>query len=88
MLINAAGLYKETKVQTIIQALIIIVLGIILTPKYGLIGILITSIISNLYRVIDLVYFIPTYVTKTKIKQRYTGYLKCSFRLVDNFKLL
>ncbi|MDI9541102.1 MAG: hypothetical protein QM204_06525 [Bacillota bacterium] len=68
MLINAAGLYKETKVQTIIQALIIIVLGIILTPKYGLIGILITSIISNLYRVIDLVYFIPTYVTKTKIK--------------------
>ncbi len=78
-LVNAAGLYKETKVQTIIQALIIIIFGIVLTPKYGIIGILVASIISNLYRIVDLVYFIPTHVTKTKIKTTVFRILKMFF---------
>lgn len=64
MLVIAAGLYRETKCQTTIQALIMLILGIILGYIYGLEGILIASILSNLYRDIDLVYFIPRYVTK------------------------
>ena len=31
MLVISAGLYKETRIQTITQALIIVVLGVILT---------------------------------------------------------
>ena len=54
MLVIAAGLYKETRWQTTTQALILLILGIILGHIYGLEGILIASILSNFYRVIDL----------------------------------
>ncbi|MDM8125534.1 lipopolysaccharide biosynthesis protein [Mediterraneibacter glycyrrhizinilyticus] len=64
MLIMSAGLFKETQVQNVIQALLIIVPGIILIPKFGVLGILFAMILSNLYRDIDLILFIPKYVTK------------------------
>ncbi|WP_304153460.1 lipopolysaccharide biosynthesis protein [Megamonas hypermegale] len=64
MLVISAGLYKETRWQTTTQALILVIFGIILGKIYGLCGILIASVLSNLYRDIDLVYFIPKYVTK------------------------
>lgn len=69
MLVIAAGLYKETRWQTTTQALIMLILGIILGYIYGLEGILIASILSNFYRDIDLVYFIPKYVTKLPKKR-------------------
>lgn len=65
MLIHSSGMYKETKVQTTIQALIILIFGVLLTPKYGINGILFASILSNIYRTIDLIYFVPKYITKT-----------------------
>lgn len=68
MLVISAGLYKETRVQTSIQALIIVVGGIILAPSLGLVGILIASCLSNLYRDIDLLFFIPKNVTKLPAK--------------------
>lgn len=68
MLIISAGMYKETKWRTTIQALIIIVGGIILAPMWGLVGILIASCMSNIYRIIDLVIFVPKYITKLPIK--------------------
>lgn len=68
MLVISAGLYKETRWQTTTQALILVILGVILGSMYGLYGILIASILSNLYRDIDLVYFIPKYVTKMPTK--------------------
>lgn len=64
MLVISAGLFKETQIQNTIQALLIIIPGFILTPKYGVVGILIAMILSNLYRDIDLLFFIPKYVTK------------------------
>lgn len=69
MLVIAAGLYKETRWQTTTQALILLILGIILGYMYGLEGILIASILSNFYRVIDFVYFVPKYVTKLPKKR-------------------
>lgn len=69
MLVISAGLYKETRLQTSIQALIIIVGGIILAPLLGLVGILIASCLSNLYRDIDLLFFIPKNVTKLPVKE-------------------
>ena len=64
MMVISAGLYKETRWQTTIQVLILVIFGIVLGKMYGLYGILIASVLSNLYRNIDLSYFIPKYVTK------------------------
>lgn len=68
MLIIAAGMYKETRVQSTIQAIIMVVFGLILAPKYGLIGILIASCLSNLYRDIDLCFFVPKNITGLSVK--------------------
>ncbi len=59
MMINSAGHYKETRVQCTIQGLIILVLGLVLAPKYKLAGILVASCMSNIYRCIDLIFYVP-----------------------------
>lgn len=69
MMVGSAGHYKETRVQSTIQALIIIVLGVILAAKYSLIGIMFASCLSNIYRDIDLAIYIPRKVTHTKISE-------------------
>jgi O-antigen/teichoic acid export membrane protein len=66
MLVISAGLYRETRLQSLIQALIIVVLSVILAPLMGITGVLIASLLSNLYRDIDLIFFIPKTVTKLK----------------------
>lgn len=68
-LVISAGLYKETRWRTLIQALIIITVGIALAPTLGIVGILLASCLSNIYRDIDLLCFVPKYITKTKIKE-------------------
>lgn len=64
MLVISAGLYKETKYQTLTQALINLVVSVALAPFFGIAGVLIGSVVSNLYRTIDLVFFIPRVLTK------------------------
>ncbi len=68
MLVVSAGMFKETRMQTTIQALIIIITGIVLIHYWGLNGMLLASILSNLYRDIDLMIFIPKYLTKLPVK--------------------
>ena len=63
MLLISAGLYRPSRVQTTIQAAILVVVGAILAPILGLPGILIGCILSNVYRCIDLLFFIPKHVT-------------------------
>jgi hypothetical protein len=67
MLVISAGLYKETKWQTTIQGAIMVFGGIGLAIPFGIYGVLIASIASNLYRSIDLLIFIPKKVTKLPI---------------------
>ncbi len=67
MLVIAAGMFKETRYRSLAQALIIIVGGAILAPFFGLVGILIASCLSNLYRVIDLLFFVPHRITKLRV---------------------
>lgn len=64
MMVISAGLYKETKYQTITQALIAVLSGAILGRLYGLAGIMIGMCISNIYRDIDLLFFVPKNVTE------------------------
>lgn len=68
MLVISAGMYKETRKQSTIQAIIIVVAGIILTPMFGLTGILIASILSNIYRDIELMFYIPKNLTKLPVR--------------------
>lgn len=69
MLAISAGLFKETKLQTTIQGAIVVIVGIILAPFLGILGVLIGSILSNVYRDIDLMFFIPRNVTKIPVKK-------------------
>ena len=81
MLVISAGLFKETRVQCTIQALIIIIGGLILGYFWGLVGILIASCLSNLYRVIDLMIFIPKNVTHLPIRNTIFSYFRMFINL-------
>lgn len=63
MLIVSAGMYKETRWRVTIQGLIIIVCGAIGGRVAGMVGIMLGSCLSNLYRTIDLIFFTPKYIT-------------------------
>jgi len=67
MLVISAGLFRETRLQTTIQGIICIAGSLIFVHFFGLVGILIGPILSNLYRDIDLIIFIPKNVTHLKI---------------------
>ena len=69
MLVISAGLYKETRKQTSVQTAILLILGVALTYRFNIIGIMIASIFSNLYRVIDLTIFASKNITKNPIKK-------------------
>ena len=86
MLINAAGHFKETKVQSFIQALIIIIGGIILVQPFGLMGVLIAMCLSNLYRLIDMFFYVPKYILNINYKKSFKNYLLLiSIMIVSQF---
>ncbi|MGN1100432.1 MAG: hypothetical protein ACI4S9_08810 [Christensenellales bacterium] len=76
MLVGSAGLYRETRWQTTAQGLIALIPGIILAIPFGLTGILAAAILSNVYRDIDLLFFIPKHVTKLSFKYTLFNWLK------------
>lgn len=68
MLIVSAGMYKETRYRVTIQGVLILVFGFALGIPFGLTGIMIGSCISNLYRTIDLLYFVPKNITHLRVR--------------------
>jgi len=78
MLVISAGMFKETKVQTTIQGAIAVIGGIILALFFGIAGVLVGSILSNIYRDIDLLFFIPRNVTKLPVR-------KTAYRIIRIF---
>lgn len=69
MLVNSAGHYRQTRVQSTIQTLIIIVLGCVSAPFFGIVGIAAASCLSNLYRDIDLAFYTPMNITRTPVRE-------------------
>lgn len=69
MLVMSAGMYRETRWRAAFQALIVVVLGAFLTPRFGLTGVLVALIAANLYRAVDLFIFIPKYVTLLPVSE-------------------
>lgn len=67
LLVIAAGMYRETRIQTVVQAAIIIVAGIPLTMHFGVCGTLAAACLSNLYRVVDLLVFEPRRITHDSV---------------------
>lgn len=59
-LICAAGHYKETRWRAILETIIIISVSLLLVKPYGMLGVLIGSFCSFLYRGIDIVYYNTT----------------------------
>ena len=71
MMVFSAGLFKETRVQTTIQGSIAVIAEIVFVQFWGLAGILAGSILSNLYRDIDLLFFIPRNVTELRVRKSF-----------------
>ncbi len=69
MLVVSAGMYRETRMQNTITSAIIIILGIPFTMLWGLNGIMIASIVSNIYRTIDFIFFVHKNITEDKPKK-------------------
>lgn len=63
MLVISAGKYKETRVPTTIQGVIELAGGIAFSFVWGLNGLVVGSILSNLYRDIEFLFFSPRHLT-------------------------
>ena len=63
MLLNSAGLFRETRIQSLIQASLNLGFSIALAPRFGMAGVLVGTIVANVYRCVDLIHFIPKQVT-------------------------
>ncbi len=59
-LICAAGHYKQTRWRAVLEVIIIISVSLLLVKPYGMLGVLIGSFCSFLYRGIDIVYYNTT----------------------------
>ena len=67
MLMISAGMYKEQRWRATAQAIIIVGGGIVLVQFIGLQGVMIASILSNVYRTIDLMFYVPKHITHNSI---------------------
>lgn len=79
MMVIAAGLYKETKIQTTVQGAILVVGGILFTGvfQWGLYGVVIAGILSNLYRAVDFVLYIEKHVVEGSLRGTVLNILSC-----------
>lgn len=74
MLVISAGMYKETQLQSTLEGGILLVAGGVLCYFYGLTGLLIGILLSNLYRDIDLTVFVPRHITHIPIRDTLKQY--------------
>lgn len=66
-LIKAGGYFKETKIWGWIEALINLTLSIILIFKYGIVGVVIGTLIAMLIRTIECIYFSSKCILKRNL---------------------
>lgn len=93
-LINAAGHFKKTQHKAIIELSINLLFSIICTIKLGFMGVLVGSIVSGLYRDIDIIIYTSKKIIKNSIFSSlliiivlflvYTGIIYCV--LLKNFE--
>ena len=64
-MIQAAGHYRKTRMRTIIQSLIAVIGAFVLAKPFGMFGIIIGLILSDFYRTIDVLWYVPHRITHT-----------------------
>lgn len=69
LLVIAAGHYRQTRVQTSLQTVILLVCSVGLGLLWGMPGVLVGMCLSNVYRDIDLMFYIPRNVTYTEPRE-------------------
>lgn len=67
LLVTSAGHYRQTRIQTTMQTVILIVASISLGWFFGIEGIIAGACLSNLYRDIDLMFYVPKWITETNV---------------------
>lgn len=72
MVIQAAGHYKQTKNGAILEAILNVIISVILVIKFGLVGVAIGTLISMLFRTLQL----SMYMCKNIIKRSYFIFFK------------
>ena len=88
MMVIAGGFYKESRIAATIQGVICVVCGLIFGIYYGLSGILWGVIVANAYRVIDLMFFTPKYILRTKVRAYVPNFFKMVFITVASTYIL
>ena len=81
LLVISAGLYHETRRQTTTQTVILIVCGIAGGVFFGVHGIIFGACLSNIYRDVDLAFFIPRNVTHTPVRDTFFRMSLCIVKL-------
>ena len=71
LLVISAGLYRDTRLQTSAQAIILLVGSVSLGSVFGMPGILAGMLLSNLYRDVETAFYIPRKVTNTAPRQTF-----------------
>lgn len=67
LLIKSAGHFKETRVGAWVEAVLNIVLSVVLVINYGMVGVIIGTIVSTFIRMVEFVYHANRYILKQKI---------------------
>ncbi|MBF0713649.1 polysaccharide biosynthesis C-terminal domain-containing protein [Gemella sp. GH3] len=68
-MIGASGHYKETQWRAVLEAIINIVFSIVLAGYIGIYGVLIGTIISFLYRSVDMILYNNKYIVKNTLQK-------------------
>lgn len=81
-LIGVAGHFKQTKYRSLLEAMINIVASLILVQFYGIYGVLIGTVISYTYRVIDILLYTNYKILKKSIKKTFARIILNSILLI------
>lgn len=73
-IVTSAGHFRQTQKGAFLEALINILISIVLVSRYGLIGVAIGTLVSMIYRTLDLIFYVKKHlipISLVKVLKRY-----------------
>lgn len=83
-MINAAGMFKETQTNAIIEAILNISVSLVLVNFIGIYGLLIGTIVSFLYRTLDIIFFTNKNILNESAKVSIFRVIRVVFLIIIN----
>ncbi len=77
-IINAAGHFKQTQGRAIMEAVINLVVSVALIRRFGMIGVLLGTLVSYLYRSLDVILYSAKYLLRGTVKKTFIRVLRNS----------